>query len=129
MNSNDSNKWRIRIATLSIFLLGAIAGAFALNAYNLWFGDKPPMSREQRFVKIANELELSEPQQMEMRKVFDETREKMQALRKEDEPRVNEIKAETDGKLQKVMSADQWEKFVKMREQKKEEDKKRNANR
>lgn len=129
MNSNDSNKWRIRAATLSIFLLGAIAGAFALNAFNLWFGDKPPMNREQRFVRIANELELSEPQQMDMRKVFDDTREKMQALRKEDEPRVKDIKAETDAKLQKVMSAEQWDKFVKMREKKHEEDKQRNANR
>lgn len=129
MNSDYSNKWRIRAATLSIFLLGAIAGAFALNAYNLWFGHRPPMSREARFTKIANDLQLSEPQQSDMRKVFDETREKMQAIRKEDEPRVKDIKAETDTKLQKIFSTEQWDKFSQMREAKKKEDEKRNSNR
>jgi hypothetical protein len=126
MNSDTSNKWRIRAATLSIFLLGAMAGAFALNAYNLWFGDKPPMTREARFQKLSNELGLSQPQTTEVQQIFNETREKMQSLRKEDEPKMSVIRDETDGKLQKVLNPEQWEKFAKMRDAKREEEKKRN---
>ncbi len=127
MNSDNSNKWRIRAATLSIFLLGAMAGAFALNAYNLWFGNKPPMSREARFVKLANELQLSTPQTSDVKQVFNETRDRMQALKQEDEPKVKVIREETDVKLQKILSPEQWQKFTQMREARKAEEKQREA--
>lgn len=127
MNSDTSNKWRIRAATLSIFLLGAMAGAFALNAYNLWFGNKPPVSREARFTKMATELQLSTPQTSDVKQVFNETRDKMQALKQEDEPKVKVIREETDEKLQKILSPEQWQKFTQMREARKAEEKQREA--
>jgi Spy/CpxP family protein refolding chaperone len=125
MNTDTSNKWRIRAATLSIFLLGAMAGAFALNAYNLWFGNKPPMNREARFTKMANELQLSTPQTSDVKQVFNETRDRMQALKQEDEPKVKVIREETDGKLQKILTPEQWQKFTQMREARKTEEKQR----
>lgn len=121
MNSDNTNKWRIRIATLSIFLLGAVAGAFALNAYNLWFSNHAPPTRQQRFERITKDLQLSEPQGQEMQAIFNETREKMQALRTEGQPKMDAIREEADGKLQKLMSPEQWDKFVKMRDEKKRE--------
>jgi Spy/CpxP family protein refolding chaperone len=126
MNSDNSNKWRIRAATLSIFLLGAMAGAFALNAYNLWFGNHQPQTREARFQRLSNELELSQPQTIEVQTIFNETREKMQALRKEDEPKVQEIRGAADEKLKKTLTQDQWDKFAKMRDAKRAEEEKRN---
>jgi hypothetical protein len=113
---------------LSIFLLGAMAGAFALNAFNLYFGSKAPMTREARFEKLSNELGLSPVQQTDVKQIFGETRERAQAIRKEDEPKMNAIREEADGKLQKILDPEQWEKFVKMRDAKRDEEKQRNSN-
>jgi Spy/CpxP family protein refolding chaperone len=130
METEIKSKWQIRLATLSIFLLGAMAGAFALNAFNLWFPASPqPLSRVERLQKLARQLDLDEGQTSEVQKIFGETREKMQALKQEDEPKVREIRGEMDGKLQKVLSGDQWQKFDKIRQAKREEEKQRNAER
>jgi Spy/CpxP family protein refolding chaperone len=130
METEIKSKWQIRLATLSIFLLGIMAGVFAMNAYNVWFGAPPqPLSRAERLQKLARQLDLDEGQTSEVQKIFGETREKMQALKQEDEPKVREIRGEMDGKLQKVLSGDQWQKFDKIRQAKREEEKQRNAER
>ncbi|HEV7642549.1 MAG TPA: hypothetical protein VGO50_01285 [Pyrinomonadaceae bacterium] len=131
METEIKSKWQIRLATLSIFFLGVMAGAFALNAYNLWFGTTPlqPLTRVERLQKLARQLDLDDGQTSGVQKIFSETREKMQVLKQEDEPKVQEIRGEMDGKLQKVLSGDQWEKFVKIRQAKREEEKQRNAER
>jgi len=121
MNTENRNKWQIRAATLSIFLLGALAGAFALNAYSLWFGGPPQqLSRPERLQKLARQLELNETQTNEVQQIFSDTREKIQTLRQQS-------REEMDGKLQKVLTPEQWQKLVQIRNAKKEEEKQRNA--
>jgi Spy/CpxP family protein refolding chaperone len=128
MNSENRSKWQIRLATLSIFLLGAMAGAFALNAYNLWFGTPPqPLTRAERLQKLSKQLDLETGQTAQIQQIFGDTREKMKVLKDEDEPRVQEIRNEMDGKLQKVLSAEQWQEFLKVRQAKREEERQRNA--
>jgi hypothetical protein len=128
MNSENRSKWQIRLATLSIFLLGAMAGAFALNAYNLWFGTPPqPLTRAERLQKLSKQLDLETGQTTQIQQIFGDTREKMKVLKDEDEPRVQEIRNEMDGKLQKVLSAEQWQEFLKIRQAKREEERQRNA--
>lgn len=128
MNTENRSKWQIRAATLSIFLLGALAGGFAFNAYNLWFGGAPhQLTRAERLQKLSRQLDLDESQTAQVQQIFGDTREKMKALKQEDEPTVQMIREDMDGKLQKVFSADQWQKFVKIREAKREEEKQRNA--
>jgi Spy/CpxP family protein refolding chaperone len=130
MNTENKSKWQIRAATLSIFLLGALAGAFALNAYNLWFGAPPrPLSRAERLQKLAKQLDMNEAQTTQVQQIFGETREKIKALREEDEPTLQTLRGDMDGKLQKVLSEDQWQEFLKIRKAKKEEEKQRNAER
>jgi Spy/CpxP family protein refolding chaperone len=121
MNTENRNRWQIRAATLSIFLLGALAGGFAMNAYNLWFGGAPPqLSRAERLQKLARQLELNEAQTNEVQQIFSDTREKIQALRQE-------TREEMNGKLQKVLTPEQWQKLLQIREAKKEEEKQRNS--
>jgi hypothetical protein len=130
MNSEVRNKWQIRAATLSIFLLGAMAGAFALNAYYLWFDNEPrQLTREQRFQKIVTDLKLDDSQKSEVQQIFNDARENVQALHKEGEPKMNSIREQADGRLQKIMSPEQWQKFIQMREQRKEEDNKQRESR
>ncbi len=116
MNAEVKSKWQIRLATLSIFLLGFLAGAFALNAYFLWFGGGKPPSRHERFQDAFNELGLNENQKTEVQKVFADTREKMNNLRQESEPRFQEIRAQSDEQLQKILTPEQWQKFQQERD-------------
>ena len=127
MNTESKSKWQIRLATLSIFLLGFVAGAIALNAYHLWFGSasNSPASRRLRAEEKLNQLGLDETQKAEVQKIFSETRERVQKLRQELEPQMQEIRNQTDEKLQRVMTPEQWQNFQQEREKMKQGDKPR----
>ena len=117
MNSEINNKWQIRLATLSIFVLGFVAGAFALNAYHLWFGAAKQPTKRERFEDAYNQLNLNETQKIEVQKLVGEIREKVQNVRQESEPRLQEIRSQHDEKLQRVLTAEQWNKFQRLREE------------
>lgn len=116
MNIETRSKWQIRAATLTIFVLGFIAGAFALNAYHLWFGASKPTTRQERYEESFKRLGLTDAQKTEVEKIFGETRENIQKMRQETEPRMQEIRTNNDEKLQKVLSPEQWQQFQKDRE-------------
>ena len=118
MNIESKSKWQIRLATLSIFLLGFVAGGIALNAYHLWFGsaNQASSSRRQKFEDAFNQLDLNENQKIEVQKILTDTREKVQKYRQESEPRMQEIRAATDEKMQRVLTPEQWTQFQQERE-------------
>ena len=116
MNIESKSKWQIRFATLSIFLLGFVAGAIALNAYHLWFGGAKQPSRRERFDEAFTQVGLNETQKAEVQRILGETREKVQKLRQESEPAMLEISSQTDEKLQHIMTPEQWQEFQRERE-------------
>ncbi len=116
MNVESKSKWQIRLATLSIFLLGFVAGAIALNAYHLWFGGAKQPSRRERFEEAFTQVGLNETQKAEVQKILGETREKVQKIRQESEPAMLEIRSQTDEKLQRIMTPEQWQEFQRERE-------------
>lgn len=122
MNSSSKFNWQVRAAVLSVFLLGFVAGALALNAYHVWFAAAPP-TKQQRFERIFDELSLSDAQKSEVQKIVGETREEIQSLRRESEPRVKEIRGRADERFQKVFNAEQWQKFQTLRDELKENEK------
>lgn len=115
MNTETKNVWQIRAATTAVFLLGFLAGAMALNAYHVWYGPAANVPKRERFERIFNQLELTEQQRTETQQIFNETREQLQRLREEDEPRVREIRAQADTRLQRVLTPEQWQKFQQFR--------------
>ncbi len=62
MNIESKSKWQIRIATLSIFILGFVAGAFALNAYHLWFSAAKQPTKHEKYEEVFKTLGLNEMQ-------------------------------------------------------------------
>jgi len=120
MNIESKSKWQLRIATLGIFVLGFVAGAFAINAYYLWFGAPKQPTKQEKYEEIFNKLRLNETQKVEIQKIFGETREQiqkeMQRERQESEPRIVEIRTQNDEKLQKILNAEQWQTFQQERE-------------
>jgi Spy/CpxP family protein refolding chaperone len=109
--------WQVRVLALVIFLLGFIAGGLSFNAYNVWFGSRKSMSKEEKYRQILDKLDLSEQQRAEVEKIISETREEIQALRRETEPKIREIRNRTSEKMQKVLTQQQWEKFQQLHEQ------------
>src|SRR2546423_889472 len=106
MNNVSKNRWQVRIAASIIFVLGFAAGILALNVYRGWARN---MSPGNRFDNLAERLNLNADQKAKVQEIFGDTREQLRALRQESEPRVNEIRRQADGRLQTVLTPEQWQ--------------------
>lgn len=115
MNSIAKSRWQVRIAAAVIFLLGFTAGILALNVYRGWargFG-----APRDRFEQLSDRLKLNADQKTKVQQIFGDTREQLRALRKESEPKVNEIRKQADDRMQQVLTAEQWQQFQKLRDE------------
>ena len=116
MDITNKSKWQVRVAAIVIFLLGFAAGALTLNAYKRWERSGVEASRQDRFERMLDSLQLSADQKTQVHQILGETRQQLQALRKESEPRVSEIRRQTDERLQKVLTPEQWKQFQQERD-------------
>ena len=115
MNTIQKSKWQVRVAALVIFVIGFAAGALALNVYKRWERTSAGTSRQDRFAKMLDRLNLSADQKTQVHQILSDTRGQLQTLRKESEPRFEEIRRQTDERLQKVLTPEQWQQFQKER--------------
>jgi len=114
MDNVTKNRWQVRVAALIIFVLGFAAGILALNVYRgLARGER----HGDRFEQMAERLQLSDDQKTKVQQIFGDTRDQLRALRQESEPKVNEIRRQADGRLQTVLTPEQWQKFQSMRDE------------
>jgi Spy/CpxP family protein refolding chaperone len=116
MDITNKSKWQVRVAAIVIFLLGFAAGALALNGYKRWSRTGAETSRQDGFESMLERLQLTADQKTQVRQILGETRQLLQAHRKESEPRVSEIRRHTDERLQKVLTPDQWKQFQQERD-------------
>lgn len=112
MNEVAKNRWQVRIAALIIFVLGFAAGILALNVYRGLARNATPRDR---FEQLAERLDLNAEQKTKVQQILGDSREQLRALRRESEPRVNEIRSQADARLQEVLTPEQWQKFQTMR--------------
>jgi len=111
MDNVSKNRWQVRVAALIIFVLGFAAGVLALNVYRY----VARADRGDRFEQMAKRLQLNDDQKTKVQEIFSDTREQLRSLRKESEPKVDEIRRQADGRLQTVLTPEQWQKFQTMR--------------
>jgi Spy/CpxP family protein refolding chaperone len=116
MDISNKSKWQVRLAALLIFVLGVAAGALALNGYQRWSRSRAEGTRQQRFERMLDRLQLNADQKTQVHQILSETREQLQNLRKESEPRFDAIRQQADGRLQKVLTPEQWKQFQQERE-------------
>ena len=116
MNLVTKNRWQVRIATAIIFVLGFVAGIMALNVYRglARGGERHPGNRIEM---IAERLQLTEDQKTKVQEIFNDTREQVRAVRRESEPKMDEIRRQADGRLQTVLTPEQWQKFQSVRDE------------
>ena len=106
------NKWQVRVAAAIIFVLGFTAGILALNLYRGLARRGEPRDRLEQ---LSQRLDLNADQKAKVQQIFSDTRDQLRALRRETEPRVNDIRSQADQKLQQVLTPEQWQKFQKIR--------------
>jgi Spy/CpxP family protein refolding chaperone len=112
MNNIVKNRWQVRLAAAIIFVLGFTAGILALNVYRGFVRADGPRDR---FERMSERLNLNADQKTKVQEIFSDAREQMGALRRESEPRIDEIRRQADERLQQVLTPDQWQQFQKMR--------------
>jgi Spy/CpxP family protein refolding chaperone len=115
MDQINKARWQVRLAAAFIFVLGFTAGILALNVYRGW-GRSTGAPRD-RLERMAHRLQLSEDQKTKVQQIFNDTREQLDALRKESEPRVQEIRSQADDRMKQVLTPEQWQQFQKMRDE------------
>lgn len=113
MNNITKNRWQVRVAAAIIFVLGFTAGILALNIYR---GLVRADGRD-RFEQLSERLNLNADQKTKVQQIFGDTREQLRALRRESEPRVNEIRQQADERLKQVLTEEQWQQFQTMRDE------------
>jgi|ERR1700752_2414729 len=113
MNNIIRNRWQVRVAAAIIFVLGFTAGILALNIYR---GLVRADGRD-RFEQLSERLNLSADQKTKVQQIFGDTRDQLRALRRESEPRVDEIRRQADERLKQVLSEEQWQQFQTMRDE------------
>jgi Spy/CpxP family protein refolding chaperone len=123
MEKTSKTKWQVRIAAILIFVLGLAAGALALNIYHRWHTGG---GHRQGFEQMVDRLQLNSDQKTQVQQIFSETRAQLEALRKEHDPRVAEIRQHTDERLQKVLTPEQWKQFQQMRDERRSRGGRRN---
>ena len=114
MTNVTNNRWQVRVAALIIFVLGFTAGILALNVYRGWARGGGPGNRMD---ELSERLKLTADQKTKVQEIFNDTREQLRAVRQETEPRMEEIRRQADGRLQTVLTPDQWERFQRLREE------------
>ena len=112
MDNVTKNKWQVRIAAMIIFVLGFTAGILALNVYR----GVVRGGGGGRMDELSERLNLTVEQKTKVQEIFSDTREQLRAVRQETEPRMAEIRRQADGRLQTVLTPEQWEKFQKLRD-------------
>jgi Spy/CpxP family protein refolding chaperone len=114
MNNVTKNRWQVRVAAMIIFVLGFTAGILALNVYRGWARGGGPGDRME---ELSERLKLTADQKTKVQEIFSDTREQLRAVRQETEPRMAEIRRQADGRLQTVLTPEQWQQFQKLRDE------------
>jgi Spy/CpxP family protein refolding chaperone len=113
----NRNTWLVRAAAVAIFVLGFAAGALAPRAYRAWVRGGSQEVHADPVIRMRDDLRLTPEQEARVREIFGDTREQLQALRKESEPRFAEIRRQADERMRQVLTPEQWEQFQKTRDE------------
>ena len=142
MDSNTNSQTKARVIVVSVFVIGFVAGALALNLYQRLTSssnkDMPRNGTEFLIRRMNDKVGLTSEQQEQIKKILDETNDKYREIRKDIEPsikpfepRFNAVRQESRDRIRTLLTPDQLPKYEqmvtehdKMREQEKERTKK-----
>jgi Spy/CpxP family protein refolding chaperone len=101
------SRWQVMAAALCVFVLGFLAGAFSLHLF-LAHHRPPPDQRGPAIVRIIDSLNLTPEQKTQVEVIFSDIKSQLKDVRKETQPRVDDIRSKGRARLQVVLTPDQW---------------------
>ena len=107
MQAIKSNRWRIVGAVLVLFGLGFLAGVLSMNLYHRRRGTDPG-PRRGAFALALKQLNLNPEQQTKVDAILADTRSQLREVRKEESPRMSDIRKKARERLQSVLTPEQW---------------------
>ncbi len=113
----DKAKSRLKtwVVLVVVFVLGCVTGVGIGGVYrsntSASLRDSRKHDREAMFEKMRRDLNLTEEQSKEMRKVLDETGNEFRALRSELRPKYEELRMKTRGRMRALLTAEQQQEF------------------
>ena len=114
MEIRSKSKWQIRLAVLTLLVIGFAAGVLATNFYHTRHLASSSQTRGNRFERVFEKLDLTAEQRDQVKTIFDDARAELAEIRKESEPKFSEVRKQTDEKLQAVLTPEQWQQFQQM---------------
>lgn len=112
MESIKSQKWRVRLSIVAIFLLGGVAGGLAVNLYHQGRPTSPPRAPHRGgFEGMLKGLNLNDQQQKQVDQILADTRQQLMEIRRGSDPQMTEIRKQTRERLKAVLTDDQWNQF------------------
>jgi len=111
MDRIAKNRWQVRLAALVIFLLGVTAGALALNVYNAWTRASGREEGRAGFERMLDRLELTGEQRAQVQQILADARKQFREARRDSEPRMGDIRRQTDERLRQVLTPEQFQRM------------------
>ena len=108
MQPMKGRRWQIVGAALVLFAVGCLVGALSMNLYHRRNLSGSDWSRRAAFDKALKQISLNADQQAKVDAILADTRNQLREVRKEESPRVGEIRRKTRERLQSVLTPDQW---------------------
>ena len=103
---------RVYIYFALTFLLGILAGAAGTFFFGRQMGPPGGPARRERILRrMTRELDLNEKQVQQVRAIMEETRGKVEGLRKQHRPHYDAIRAESRDQIRQVLTPEQARKF------------------
>lgn len=106
MPAVNSKPWRIVGAVTLLFGLGFLAGVLSLNLYQR--RETRQGLRREGFEQALKQLSLNADQQTKVDSILTDTRNQLRDVRKEESPRVSDIRKKARERLQAVLTPEQW---------------------
>ena len=116
MTPQHTTRLKLWLAIAAVFALGGVTGALLDSAYRLRAGAAREESRGRRgheevFERMRSDLELTDQQAAEVRRILDETRNDYRALRSEARPRFDAIRQSARARIRALLNPDQQRRF------------------
>ena len=108
MQAIKSNRWQILAAGIVVFALGILVGALGANLYHRRGPANQNAARREAFAQALKQLNLNSEQQTKVDAILEDTRSQLRDVRKEESPKVSDIRKKTRERLQSVLTPEQW---------------------
>ena len=111
MTVTGRTRLKIWLVLVVVFVLGGVTGSALTGLLRSRASSNRAGSREQRFEKMRQDLNLDDKQTTAVRAILDETRNDYRALRTELRPRFEEPRLKARARIRALLNPDQQQKF------------------